>query len=173
MNPKLIFAINKLDFISSGLTLLTNSPVIYSALKENDLEKSYRVRVYGKSLDEEKLNKLRKGVVVGGKILGPNKITIVNKMTSNTVLNILTKSQEQHQIKKIMERESLRVNRLEMQKIGPYYVSMVPFRNDMLEVEITSQVRSLIDGFLIERLNECHRSMKTKALSYIEKCVPN
>ena len=75
-------------------------------------------------------------------------------MSSNTILNIITKSQEHFQIIKMMERESLRVDRLEMQKIGPYYLSMVPFRNDMLEVDITSQIRSIIDNFLIERLEE-------------------
>ena len=58
-----VLAIGRLDFLSEGLMILTNDGDLKRALElpSSKIERSYRVRVFGRMFSEEKLTMLRQG----------------------------------------------------------------------------------------------------------------
>ena len=58
-----VLAIGRLDFLSEGLMILTNDGDLKRALElpSSKIERSYKVRVFGRMFNEEKLAMLRQG----------------------------------------------------------------------------------------------------------------
>ena len=46
-----------------------------------------------------------------------------------------------NEIRRVMRKHSLRVNRLQRIKYGPYSIGMVPEPNDLVEVTVTEEIR--------------------------------
>jgi 23S rRNA pseudouridine2605 synthase len=62
-----IASVGRLDYNSEGLMILTNNGDLARQLElpENEIMRTYKVRVFGR-LDEEKLGRIREGCVIGG-----------------------------------------------------------------------------------------------------------
>jgi 23S rRNA pseudouridine2605 synthase len=68
LNIPHIISVGRLDFLSEGLLILTNDGDLSRALElpSYRLERSYRVRVFGRMFNEEKLKMIRSGMVMNG-----------------------------------------------------------------------------------------------------------
>ena len=58
-----IISVGRLDYLSEGLLILTNDGELARALEMPNfaVERQYRVRVFGRTFDDEKLRQIRKG----------------------------------------------------------------------------------------------------------------
>ena len=72
LKDKHFLPIGRLDFTSDGLLLLTNDGELKRALELpfNEVQRDYRVRVYGR-FDDKKLLKIRDGAIINGEQYGP------------------------------------------------------------------------------------------------------
>jgi len=116
-----IISVGRLDYNSEGLMILTNDGELARVLELplNKVERSYRVRVFGR-FDEDKLSKIRKGAVIKGVQYGPFWCDVDHYQTRNTWLLIKMTQGKNREIRKIMQKHSLRVNRLKRLTYGPY-----------------------------------------------------
>ena len=73
LNVPHVISVGRLDYLSEGLMIITNDGELARALElpNFSVERSYRVRVFGRMFDEAKLANLRRGVVMNGKKYGP------------------------------------------------------------------------------------------------------
>lgn len=86
--------------------------------------------------DEIKLQKLRQGVIMNGRKYGPYVIEIENRQNTNTWLNMKLYEGKNNEIRRVMRKFSLRVNRLQRIRYGPYTIGEVPEVGDLREVPI-------------------------------------
>jgi 23S rRNA pseudouridine2605 synthase len=114
-------SVGRLDYNSEGLILLTNDGELARALELplHRLERTYRVRVYGR-FNDEKLAKIRKGAVINGVQYGPFYCEVDSYQTRNTWLMIKMHQGKNREIRRIMQKNDLRVNRLKRISYGPY-----------------------------------------------------
>lgn len=59
-----------------------------------------------------------------------------------------------NEIRRVMRKFSLRVNRLIRTQYGPYTLGQVPNPNDLAEVSVSSEIRKLMYRYYKERANE-------------------
>lgn len=73
-----VISVGRLDYLSEGLMIITNDGELARALElpNFSVERSYRVRVFGRMFDEAKLAHLRRGVVMNGRKYGPYVIEV-------------------------------------------------------------------------------------------------
>lgn len=83
--------IYRLDYLTEGLCLLTNSGDLSKFLssKSLNIKRHYRIRVHG-LVSESKLQGLRKGMTIDGKKYEPMEISVQQKSNTITWLNIST-----------------------------------------------------------------------------------
>ena len=114
-------SVGRLDYNSEGLILLTNDGELARALELplHKLERTYRVRVYGRFTDE-KLASIRKGAVINGVKYGPFYCEVDSYQTRNTWLIVKMHQGKNREIRRIMQKNDLRVNRLKRISYGPY-----------------------------------------------------
>lgn len=135
-----IISVGRLDYNSEGLLLLTNDGELARCLElpENKMERSYRVRVFGR-LDEAKLAKIRAGCVIKGVRYGPFYCNVDAYQTRNTWLIIKMQQGKNREIRRVMQKNSLRVNRLKRLSFGPYTLGNMAageIREDTLRDEV-------------------------------------
>lgn len=108
--------------------ILTNNGELSRALElpENNIERQYKVRVFGRMFNETKLDKIRAD--------GPYITEIINRQTTNTWLHMKLFGGKKNEIRRVMRKHSLRVNRLKRVAYGPYTLGLVPNPNDLVEV---------------------------------------
>lgn len=94
--------------------IITNDGELARALEmpNNSVERQYRVRVFGRMFDEHKLSQLRRGVVMNGRKYGPYVIEVEKRQNTNTWLHIKMYEGKNNEIRRLMRKFSLRVNRL-------------------------------------------------------------
>lgn len=63
-----VVSAGRLDYLSEGLLIVTNNGEVARALEmpSNKIERSYKLRVFGRMFDEAKLLKIRKGFKMNG-----------------------------------------------------------------------------------------------------------
>lgn len=134
--------VGRLDYTSDGLLLLTNDGDLKRALElpKNEIQRDYRVRVYGR-FNDDKLVKIRNGAVIAGEQYGPFWCNVDRYQTRNTWVNISMTQGKNREIRKIMQKNSLRVNRLKRVSYGPYTLSDVSRRFNLDETWGTEGVR--------------------------------
>ena len=117
-----VISVGRLDYLSEGLMIITNDGELARALELPNLsvERSYRVRVFGRMFDEAKLAQLRRGVTMNGRKYGPYVIEVENRQNTNTWLHIKMWEGKNNEIRRLMRKFSLRVNRLQRVRYGPY-----------------------------------------------------
>ncbi|CDW78035.1 ribosomal large subunit pseudouridine synthase b [Stylonychia lemnae] len=112
---------------------------------------SYRVRVFGRMFNEQKLMRIRQGVTMNGQFYGPYICEVENRQNTNTWLHIKLNTGKNNEIRKVMRKFSLRVNRLIRVTYGPYTLGLVPNPNDLREVQITPDLRKIMYKYFKDR----------------------
>lgn len=135
-----VISVGRLDFNSEGLILLTNDGELARCLEhpQNKLERTYRVRVYGR-FSEEKLAKIREGCVINGMRYGPFYCNVDSYQTRNTWLIVKMHQGKNREIRRVMQKNDLRVNRLKRLSYGPYSLGNMAageIREDIVRDEV-------------------------------------
>lgn len=116
-----VISVGRLDMMSEGLILLTNSGSLSRHLEHpsSNLERTYHVRVYG-AVKQSALQGLAKGIEVEGITYGPIQAHIVQKSGANTWIQMSLWEGKNREIRKIMTFLGLQVNRLIRINYGPF-----------------------------------------------------
>ena len=136
--------------------------------------------MYG-TLDEEKLEKIRNGVVISGIQYGPFWVDIENRQTSNTWLKITMTTGKNREIRKVMQKFSLMVNRLQRVSYGHYKIgnvrtllivlSKIPLKlqpGEIREAHVLPQIRRLNYMLLRAKLKEKKEEERLEKLKLAE-----
>lgn len=157
-----VVSVGRLDINTEGLLLLTNDGELsrYLELPKTGWTRKYRVRVFGK-ITQEKLDSLKKGIVVDGIKYGSIDASIDKIQGDNTWIFMSLKEGKNREIKKIMEHFGCRVSRLIRVSYGPFNLDRpnnhagVAVSNRMTEgevIEISSRLmKDKIPGFFGEK----------------------
>lgn len=94
--------------------------------------------------DEEKLRRIRHGVTMNGRRYGPYLVEVENRQNTNTWLHMKLFEGRNNEIRRVMRKFSLRVNRLQRVRYGPYTLGEVPEPNNLKEVPIVPEIRKLM-----------------------------
>ena len=108
--------IGRLDYNSEGLLLFTNNPKFARDMENpnNKIPRVYHVKVHG-VLDEKKLNRMQKGVIIEGISYRPDKIQILPRTkedSTNTWLEITLTTGKNREIRNLCEFFNLKVVKL-------------------------------------------------------------
>jgi pseudouridine synthase len=116
-----IYPVGRLDFDSEGLLVLTNDGDLAARLTHpsRGLERVYEVRVLGVP-DERDLARLRKGVVLEGRLTGPAEVRLSGgSRPAAATLLITVREGRNRQVRKMCEAIGHPVDRLKRVAIGP------------------------------------------------------
>lgn len=129
-----VVTVGRLDYNTEGLMVLTNNGDFarYLELPQNKINRSYRVRVFGK-IDLERLKKLEKGIVIDGIKYGSIKIEDVVQEAANTWLKLSLQEGKNREVRKVMEYFGLQVNRLIRTNYGPFTLGKLK-KGEVVEV---------------------------------------
>lgn len=106
--------VGRLDINSEGLLLFTNNGDIsrYFELPKNHIQRTYKVRIYGK-LSPKIIEVIRHGVTVDGLSYGPIDISVMNKRdTSNQWIQMTLHEGKNREIRKVLKKFNIQVSRL-------------------------------------------------------------
>ncbi|MDA0617138.1 MAG: pseudouridine synthase [Proteobacteria bacterium] len=126
--------IGRLDFNSEGLLLFTNNPKFARNLEnpKNEIPRVYHVKAHG-TIDEKKLNRMRKGVIIEGESHRPQSINILPRTkegASNSWLEITLTTGKNREIRKLLEHFNLQVVKLVRFAYG--HISIKDFNREKL-----------------------------------------
>lgn len=118
-NISRIYPVGRLDYDTEGLLILTNDGELTNRLTHprNEVTKTYLVKTE-QPITEEKVNILRKGVVIDGVKTKKCNIRIVETNKSFTKLHITISEGRNRQVRKMFETVSSSVDFLKRIKIG-------------------------------------------------------
>ena len=102
--PERIFPVGRLDYNTSGLLLMTNDGELANRLAhpKHHVEKTYRAKVAG-VLSGKKLNRLRKGVDIGGFVTSPAKVTLIKQTQRSAVAEITIHEGKNRQVRRMFK----------------------------------------------------------------------
>ena len=116
---KRIFPIGRLDYMTSGLILLTNDGELFNRLvhPKSEIYKKYYIKVFGE-VKKEEIEELKKGVFLeDGKTL-PAKISGIKYDKNKTSMYISIREGRNRQIRRMIEKFGYKVLMLRREKIG-------------------------------------------------------
>jgi len=115
-----ISPVGRLDKASEGLLLLTNDTRWAAAILDpaSHLDKTYHVQIRGK-LDQEVLNKFKRGIVGQGELLKAKEIKVIRQGSKNCWLEIVLDEGRNRQLRRMMQAVDFAVLRLIRIAIGP------------------------------------------------------
>ncbi len=123
-----VFPVGRLDYDSEGLLLLTNDGDFAQAIlhPSKKVPKTYLVKIKG-VLEEEELDRLRKGIKIDGRMTAPAKVKKLKKTESNSWIEMTISEGRKRQIRKMLERVGhqvirlmrIRINGIEMGPLEP------------------------------------------------------
>ena len=116
---KRIFPIGRLDYMTSGLILLTNDGELFNRLvhPKSEIYKKYYIKVFGE-VKKEEIEELKKGVLLeDGKTL-PAKVSGVKYDKNKTSMYISIREGRNRQIRRMIEKFGYKVLMLRREKIG-------------------------------------------------------
>ena len=145
-----------MDYLSEGLLIITNDGDLARALElpSYRLERQYRVRVFARMFNEEKLRSIRAGTTINGVKYGPYVVEVEKRQNTNTWMHMKLYEGKNNEIRNVMRKYSLRVNRLQRVRYGPYSLGMVPEPNDLVEVSVTEEIRAILYRYYKARASE-------------------
>ncbi len=140
---RLLNPIGRLDKDSEGLLLLTNdgefsNNIIHPRYK---LPKAYLVKVKG-SINDEKVNRLRSGIIIEDKITNPAKVFLLEKTDSDAYLKIIINEGRKRQIRLMLKAVECEVTELKRTQIGEVSLGNLP--RGMWRYLLPKEVLSLI-----------------------------
>lgn len=120
---KRIFPIGRLDYMTTGLIILTNDGELFNRLvhPKSEIYKKYYVKVFGK-IKKEEVDELKRGVLLeDGKTL-PAKVSVVDFKNNKTEMYISIREGRNRQIRRMIEKFGYKVLSLSREKIGELYL---------------------------------------------------
>ncbi|MBR7133253.1 MAG: rRNA pseudouridine synthase [Clostridia bacterium] len=122
-----LFPVGRLDRNSEGLLIMTNDGVFANNLTHPSahVNKTYRVTVKGE-VDDEKLIRLREGIVLDGRKTLPCDVFVAERKTDRTVLIFIIQEGRNRQIRRMCEEVQLEVMRLKRTEIAGVKLGMLP-----------------------------------------------
>ncbi len=113
-----IYPVGRLDYHSEGLLLLTNDGVFAQKIMKagTHCPKTYHVKVRG-TIDEESLDRVRRGIFLDGRRTAPAKISLLKKAENSWYEVILVEGRNQ-QIRKMFKYVHHPVEKLKRVRIG-------------------------------------------------------
>ena len=120
---KRIFPIGRLDYMTSGLVLLTNDGELFNRLvhPKSEIYKKYYIKVFGE-VKKEEIEELKKGVLLeDGKTL-PAKISGIKYDKNKTSMYISIREGRNRQIRRMIEKFGYKVLMLRREKIGELFL---------------------------------------------------
>jgi len=118
--PRLI-SVGRLDINTEGLLLLTNDGALARVLElpATGWLRRYRVRALGR-VKQEALDRLAHGVTIDGLRYGPIEATLDREQGANVWLTFAIREGKNREVRKVLERLGLKVNRLIRLSYGPF-----------------------------------------------------
>lgn len=116
---KRIFPIGRLDYMTSGLILLTNDGELFNRLvhPKSEIYKKYYIKVFGE-VKKEEIEELKKGVLLeDGKTLSA-KVSGIKYDKNKTSMYISIREGRNRQIRRMIEKFGYKVLMLRREKIG-------------------------------------------------------
>jgi len=116
---KRIFPIGRLDYMTSGLILLTNDGELFNRLvhPKSEIYKKYYIKVFGE-VKKEEIDELKKGILLeDGKTL-PAKVAGTKYDKNKTSMYISIREGRNRQIRRMIEKFGYKVLMLRREKIG-------------------------------------------------------
>ena len=116
---KRIFPIGRLDYMTSGLILLTNDGELFNRLvhPKSEIYKKYYIKIFGE-VKKEEIEELKKGVLLeDGKTL-PAKVSGIKYDKNKTSMYISIREGRNRQIRRMIEKFGYKVLMLRREKIG-------------------------------------------------------
>lgn len=115
-----VFPVGRLDFDSEGLLLMTNDGDFANAVlhPSKKMPKVYRVKIDG-VLNDDEIKKLETGVKLPDGLTAPAKVKKLQRLQSNSWLEITLTEGRKRQIRRMMQSIGHPVTRLVRIKIGP------------------------------------------------------
>lgn len=134
-----VVSVGRLDINSEGILLLTNNGELsrYFEKPENNIERKYKVRVYGRgrSLDIE-----NKKIIIDEVVYRPKSIKLMKKSGANSWYEVVLTEGKNREIRRIFEHFGFEVSRLIRTSYGMYNLgNMKP--GEFKEVKIHENYR--------------------------------
>jgi 23S rRNA pseudouridine2605 synthase len=121
-----LMTVGRLDFNSEGLLLVTNDNTLKGLLENPaaDLTRVYRVKVHGR-VTADKLQRMNSTMNIKGQTYGPLNVNIDRELSTNVWLNVSMRTGKNREIRRVMEKCDLQVNKLIRVAYGPYKIGSV------------------------------------------------
>ncbi len=115
-----IYPVGRLDYDTSGLIILTNDGDMTNMLThpKHEIHKVYRAVISGHLKDED-IEKLKKGVVIDDYKTAPARINSVEKLRTNSIVEISIHEGKNRQVRKMFDSLGYAVLMLKRIAIGP------------------------------------------------------
>lgn len=119
-----VISVGRLDFNSEGLILLTNNGNLARKLElpSNNIERTYKVRFYGK-IDYNIIKTLQEGISIKGQKYKSIKLEIDQQKNKNVWAKISLKEGKNREIRKILSHFGCTVNKLKRISYGPFFLN--------------------------------------------------
>lgn len=116
---KRIFPIGRLDYMTSGLILLTNDGELFNRLvhPKSEIYKKYYIKVFGE-VKKEEIEELKKGVLLEDRKTLPAKVSGIKYDKNKTSMYISIREGRNRQIRRMIEKLGYKVLMLRREKIG-------------------------------------------------------
>ena len=142
---KRIFSIGRLDYMTSGLILLTNDGELFNRIvhPKSEIYKKYYVKIFGE-IKKEEIAELKKGVLLNdGKTL-PAEVVLLERSTkkNKTVLHITIQEGRNREVRRMMEYFHCEVTRLN--RIGYGFLDLGNLRQGQYRKLRSFEVRKLL-----------------------------
>lgn len=114
-----VFPVGRLDYDSEGLILLTNDGDFGNAVlhPSREISKAYLVKVNGE-MEEEKLEKLRRGVKLDDGMTLPAQVKKIRKSENNSWIEMTIREGRRRQIRRMVEKVGHHVLKLKRVRIN-------------------------------------------------------
>ena len=116
---KRVFPIGRLDYMTSGLILLTNDGDLFNRIvhPKSEIYKKYYIKIFGE-IKKSEIDELKKGILLDdGKTL-PAKISGVKYDKNKTSMYISIREGRNRQVRRMIEKFGYKVLMLRREKIG-------------------------------------------------------
>ena len=128
--PVRLFPVGRLDYDSEGLLLLTNDGEMMNHLlhPSREIDKSYLVKV-SNNLSDDELSRLKRGVMIDGKMTSPGNGRIISRDMFSTTVLITIHEGRNRQVRKMISAVGHQVVWLKRVGFGPIILGDLPSGN--------------------------------------------
>jgi len=125
--PVRLFPVGRLDYDSEGLLLLTNDGDLMNRMlhPSSEIDKEYLVKV-SMHVSEEEIARLRRGVMIDGRMTSPASVRKIWEDTFSTTLLIAIHEGRNRQVRKMAEAVGHQVVSLKRTAFGPVKLGDLP-----------------------------------------------